>query len=61
LVGWVNYNNHVGQRLVELLDETIANALPSVKLEINNKLVIVNKELDDAGVAIDTTLTRRIY
>jgi hypothetical protein len=55
------YNNHIGQRLVTLLDETIANALPSVRLEIINKLVKVKKELADTGVAIDTTLTRRIY
>jgi hypothetical protein len=53
--------NQLKVKLVELLEITVANALPSVIEEINTKLELCKKELAKLGDPMDTSYSRRSF
>jgi interferon-induced GTP-binding protein Mx1 len=53
--------NQLKIKLVELLEITVANALPNVIEEINTKLQLCKKELVKLGEPMDTSYARRSF
>ena len=53
--------NQLKIKLVELLEITVANALPNVIEEINTKLELCKKELVKLGEPMDTSYARRSF
>lgn len=64
---WKNLNSdllgikNLGEKLVLLLESTIASALPIVIEEIESQIILCKKKIEKAGVAMDSDSSRREF